>query len=296
MARVPKRRRLARIYDDDIQAASKVAEESSVPEGAFVDAPAGMPAAEMPQNAEEVDDDDFGELPNDTLAAVLALRAQFPSGWSRDVPPLVLKSQIYSIVKDRTIVDRQLDELRLQNKLRLFKLLTLHDGYAYLPTDDYQGIIARITQLQQEKGTAENVLAALQWYQQRVLPSCTGIDISHADLIWHLSRDDRGSEAHERVTEAHISLLLHVGLLTRHSVPDRFLFAVPNAGPIVKGIIAGRKELLGMLTRRRHPEMFVKELEKKKLNSSPLGMRWHIRDLVGSGALMQTQTTEVSQH
>lgn len=55
------------------------------------------------------------------------------------------------------------------------------------------------------------------------------------------TRGFRGSEAHERVTEAHISLLLHVGLLTRHSVPDRFLFAVPNAGPIVKGIIAGRK-------------------------------------------------------
>lgn len=55
------------------------------------------------------------------------------------------------------------------------------------------------------------------------------------------ARGFRGSEAHERVTEAHVSLLLHVGLLTRHSVPDRFLFAVPNAGPIVKGIIAGRK-------------------------------------------------------
>ncbi len=52
-----------------------------------------------------------------------------------------------------------------------------------------------------------------------------------------------------------------------------------------------KQELLGMLTRRRHPEMFVKELEKKKLNSSPLGVRWHIRDLLGSGVLMQTQTT-----
>lgn len=51
------------------------------------------------------------------------------------------------------------------------------------------------------------------------------------------------------------------------------------------------QELLGMLTRRRHPEMFLKELEKKKLHSSPLGMRWHIRDLLGSGALCQSLTT-----
>lgn len=41
------------------------------------------------------------------------------------------------------------DACRLQNKLRLFKLLTLQDGYAYLPTDDYVAIIARIAQLQQ---------------------------------------------------------------------------------------------------------------------------------------------------
>lgn len=38
---------------------------------------------------------------------------------------------------------------RLQNKLRLFKLLTLQDGYAYLPIDAYRGIISRLIQLQQ---------------------------------------------------------------------------------------------------------------------------------------------------
>lgn len=43
----------------------------------------------------------------------------------------------------------------------------------------------------QEKGTADIVLAVFQWYMQRVLPQCTGIDISHEDLMWHLSRDDR---------------------------------------------------------------------------------------------------------
>lgn len=95
-----------------LQAATEVAGESSIPEEALADPLADSPVAELPQNAEDADEDDLGELPNDTLAAVLALRAQFPSGWSRDVPPLVLKSQIYSIVKDRTIVDRQLDELR----------------------------------------------------------------------------------------------------------------------------------------------------------------------------------------
>ena len=46
-----------------------------------------------------------------------------------------------------------------------------------------------------------------------------------------------------------------------------------------------------MLKRRRHPEMFAKELHKKRLVHSQLGMRFHVRDLVGLGALAQSQTT-----
>ena len=44
------------------------------------------------------------------------------------------------------------------------------------------------------------------------------------------------------MVEAQLSLLLNVGLLTRHTASrDRYLFAMPNAGPLVRAIIAGRK-------------------------------------------------------
>ena len=46
-----------------------------------------------------------------------------------------------------------------------------------------------------------------------------------------------------------------------------------------------------MLSRRRHPEMFVKELEKKKLRDSRLGMQFHVRDLLGNGQLQKSSTT-----
>ena len=95
-----------------LQSASEPAQEGVEVGEASLDFPAEAQAPDLPANAAEVDEDDLSDLPNDTLAAVLLLRAQFPSGWSRDVPPLVLRSQIYSIVRDRTVVDRQLDELR----------------------------------------------------------------------------------------------------------------------------------------------------------------------------------------
>ena len=37
--------------------------------------------------------------------------------------------------------------------------------------------------------------------------------------------------------------------------------------------------------------MFVKELEKRKLRDSRLGMQYHIRDLLGSGLLQKSNTT-----
>ena len=58
----------------------------------------------------------------------------------------------------------------------------------------------------------------------------------------------RGRPTHDRVTDAHISLLLNLGLLSRHShTADQYLFAIPSAGPVVKSIIAGRKVTVGPL-------------------------------------------------
>lgn len=46
-----------------------------------------------------------------------------------------------------------------------------------------------------------------------------------------------------------------------------------------------------MMSRRRYPEMFVKELEQKKLNQSLLDSRFHVRDLIGLGSIAKFDTT-----
>ena len=74
-------------------------------------APASQ-SQQLPENAEDVDDDEFGDVPDDTLAAVLLLKSHFPKLKQKDVPLVALRSQIYSVVRDRTVVDRQLDDLR----------------------------------------------------------------------------------------------------------------------------------------------------------------------------------------
>ncbi|XLT06020.1 hypothetical protein HN51_044769 [Arachis hypogaea] len=49
----------------------------------------------------------------------------------------MLKSQFYSSVKDRTQVYRELESLRRDKVLRIFKLNTGQDDYAIMFLDDY---------------------------------------------------------------------------------------------------------------------------------------------------------------
>ena len=49
------------------------------------------------------------EVPNDTEAAILYLKALVPlDKFEGKIPAIILKHQIYCVVKDRTLVDRQL--------------------------------------------------------------------------------------------------------------------------------------------------------------------------------------------
>jgi hypothetical protein len=40
------------------------------------------------------------------------------------LPPLLLKSQLYTVLHDKTAADRDVEDLRRQGKVRLFKLAT----------------------------------------------------------------------------------------------------------------------------------------------------------------------------
>ena len=49
------------------------------------------------------------EVPSDTMAAILYIRSLFPQKmFGNVIPPIILKHQVYCVVKDRTLVDRQM--------------------------------------------------------------------------------------------------------------------------------------------------------------------------------------------
>ncbi|XP_057965027.1 uncharacterized protein LOC131155705 isoform X4 [Malania oleifera] len=178
----------------------------------------------------------------DTMVALRIMHAQFPPIEKISIQPFILRSQLYSSVKDRTQVDRELESLKREKILRIFKLNTGQDDHGIMFVDDY------ITQC---------------------------LLLSHGG----------------NVKDEHISLLINAGLLTRQLIdPNMYWFSIPNIGSVLKGLSQGRKELLSFLNRRRYKEMMLAVLEKKRLRFSPLDIRFHLRDLIGSGHLKTIHT------
>ncbi|KAG6662758.1 hypothetical protein CIPAW_03G265900 [Carya illinoinensis] len=194
---------------------------------------------------------------SDTLVALRMMRGQFPHIEKVAIQPFVLRSQLYSSVKDRTQVDRELECLRREKVVRIFKLNTGQDDHAVMFLDDY---------LNQDDHA---VMFLDDYLNQHTLLSLGG-----------------------KVKDGHISLLINAGLFTRQLIdPNMYWFAIPNIGSVLKGLSQGRKEVLSFLNRRRYKEMMLTSMEKKRLRLSPLDMRFHLRDLIGSGHLKTNQTS-----
>jgi hypothetical protein len=96
------------------------------------------------------------DAPSDVEAALLLLKAELhaapprapPRGHHQlqharqlPLPPFVTKSQIYTVLADRTAVDRDLDDLMRRGRARAFKLATGADEFAVLLMADYLAMI-----------------------------------------------------------------------------------------------------------------------------------------------------------
>ncbi|XWS36447.1 hypothetical protein CRYUN_Cryun20dG0086600 [Craigia yunnanensis] len=192
---------------------------------------------------------------SDTLVALRIMRAQFPQ------------------------IDKS---LRREKVVRIFKLNTGQDDHGIMFLDEYLKQIEHVVKRMEKRKQGD--LEVFKWFKVHVIESKLEPSIEHQELCSLLSLGGR-------VKDEHISLLINAGLLTRQLIdPSMYWIAIPNIGSILKGLSQGRKELLSLLNRRRYKEMMLAPLEKKRLRFSPLDMRFHLRDLIGSGHLKTAHT------
>nr|GMD71118.1 serine/threonine-protein kinase 19 isoform X1 [Ipomoea batatas] len=117
---------------------------------------------------------------SDTMVALRIMRAQFPHIEKVSIQPFVLQSQLYSSVKDRTQVDRELESLKREKALRVFKLNTGQDDHAIMLIDDYLSQIERVIKRMEEK--KQDDLPVFEWFKTHVISSKLDPSIGHDEL------------------------------------------------------------------------------------------------------------------
>lgn len=226
---------------------------------------------EIKQTVDENTDVPKSKLPSDSEAALSLLLKDFPvEKFSSGLPPIAFVHQLYSIVKCKTTVDREIDELQACNKVRLFKLGAADSSLAVVFTADLKKVVATETQ-------CSNVVKK---FFDIVLNEIRDVSVEKNILRqrFHLSEHD-------------VSELVNTGLLAVRSASS-YWFSVPSVGQFIRTYLKGRKAVLGSVRKSKYSEILLSELEKRPFEKSlKLGIQYYIHDIVGAELVNCIETT-----
>ncbi|XP_012905657.2 serine/threonine-protein kinase 19 isoform X1 [Mustela lutreola] len=212
--------------------------------------------------------------PGSARAAVAELVQLFPRGLFEDaLPPIALRSQVYSLVPDRTVADRQLKELQEQGEIRVIQLGFDLDAHGIIFTEDYRTRVLKACDGRPYAGAVQKFLAL-------VLPACGDLSFQQDQMTQTFGFRD-----------PEITQLVNAGVLTVRDAGSWWL-AVPGAGRFIKYFVKGRQAVLGMVRKAKYRELLLSELLGRRAPATVrLGLTYHVHDLIGAQLVDCVSTT-----
>uniref|UniRef100_T1IN07 Serine/threonine-protein kinase 19 n=1 Tax=Strigamia maritima TaxID=126957 RepID=T1IN07_STRMM len=206
---------------------------------------------------------DNNDSTRDTKRILEHLHSIFPvEKFEHRLPSIIFKHQLYSISKNKTETDRQLQELRNRDEIRYFHLGIDSDDFdlCIVFTRDYEQHVIKFNKNNQVVDKFLNV----------VFKECPDVFVSREALMKFQIGDDE------------ISQLFKAGVLTARNLGSWWI-SIPGAGEFVKCFLQGRKTLLQIVKKSKYGEILQNELETRKLpKGAKLGIMYHIHDIVGA--------------
>ncbi|XP_012660189.1 serine/threonine-protein kinase 19 isoform X2 [Otolemur garnettii] len=207
-------------------------------------------------------------------AAVSELVQLFPRSLFEDaLPPIVLRSQVYSLVPDRTVADRQLKELQEQGEIRIIQLGFDLDAHGIIFTEDYRTRVLKACDGRPYAGAVQKFLAL-------VLPACGDLSFQEDQMTQTFGFRD-----------PEITHLVNAGVFNVRDAGSWWL-AVPGAGRFIKYFVKGRQTVLGMVRKAKYRELLLSELLGRRTPATVrLGLTYHVHDLIGAQLVDCISTT-----
>nr|XP_054349164.1 serine/threonine-protein kinase 19 isoform X1 [Pongo pygmaeus] len=252
----------------------------------------------------------------------------FPRGLFEDaLPPIVLRSQVYSLVPDRTVADRQLvrgvgatagspfpnswnflshsHSASRSASIRLFRR-----GHCARHWGATETLLKGPQKELQEQGEIRIVqlgfdldahgIIFTEDYKTRVLKACDGRPYAGAVqkfLASVLPACGDLSFQQDQMTQtfgfrdSEITHLVNAGVLTVRDAGSWWL-AVPGAGRFIKYFVKGRQAVLGMVRKAKYRELLLSELLGRRAPVVVrLGLTYHVHDLIGAQLVDCISTT-----
>lgn len=212
--------------------------------------------------------------PADIKSTVEYLMTLFPRKLFNDaLPQIVLKHQLYSLISDKTMVDKGVNKLREQGDLLMFQLGFDSEAFGLVFASDFK---AKVLAGQDGRDTQETV----QKFLDKVLSCCTDLSFSKDQML------------HDFLfTDAEITQLVKSGVLTVRDAGSWWL-SIPNSGKFTKYFIQGRKAVLNMVRKSKYNEVLKADLEDRKTPSQvKFHMKYLIHDIVGAELVESIPTT-----
>ena len=141
------------------------------------------------------------------------------------------------------------------------------NDYAIVESQVYDDLLtAAITDSKEQ-----SVSSALLSFRDGVLPQHRSVTLHFTELKKHIPE---GAKA-----------LVNAGFLLLQGGPDEYRLSIPRVGALVQMLTSGRDEMLRHIRKKPFKEARKDDVDSIKLRKSKLGPRFHLRDLLGRGAV-----------
>lgn len=212
---------------------------------------------------------------NPVMYALDFLKSVFPKNIFENLPEIIHLHQLYTLFKNRTQVDLEIDSLRTECKILLFHFESSNDKEILICfTEKFKEYV------QNEVGENCKNKALIDIFLNKILPE-NRLNIDSEVLIQDY-----------RLTDSDISSLVQVGLLAIKD-SSTFWFSIPNLGKFRRILTSTRKSLIDLLRRQKYKEINLKLffdslLIKKHKNFktvNSLGVIYATCDLIGNDSI-----------
>jgi hypothetical protein len=201
-------------------------------------------------------------VPNNTNEAINHLLSLFPSNQQLNVPSIIYLHQLYNFTNlNRTQIDRDIIQLKLENKIKVFKFDAKSDQICICYTETLVNYFKSLSNLNDivtividkfYKGTTE---ASIK--KDELLHKCKLTDSTITKLIQNVNLKIKDEK--------------------------EYWHSIPNIGLFIKLIQEGRKLITFLLSKKKYREISMNEIKDRNLKKLRLlGILYHFYDLIGS--------------